>query len=292
MKPFFSIVVPAYNRDSFISRCIESILDQEFENWEAVIVDDGSSDKTRDVILSYKDDRIRYFYKENGGASSARNIGLDRANGKYIAFLDSDDEYKPDHLKAIHRLLADLHFPVCFVCTDYIMNFNGTIVPKETSKFLTVKPNFTNLPYTQATAIHNKAIGSDRFNEELIIREDAEFLDRIRNKSNVDCYRVKNKSVIIHRHSSNITGDDIFVKKEMEKSIYYYIKTRKRFTLKELSKLYEIYSILALHYFRVKKWKLVSSYFLKMILFSPVCLFHYPSLKSTYKRISKLLAPQ
>jgi glycosyltransferase involved in cell wall biosynthesis len=287
MNPFFSVVVPVYNRESLITRCIDSIFNQDFENWELVIVDDGSTDETRNVILSYDDERIRYIYKENGGASSARNVALDNSNGTYIAFLDSDDEYKPDHLSAIFKFLEDNNFPVCFVCTDFIMNYGGRIVHRETSKFLTTKPNFTNLPYTQATAIHKDAIGHDRFNEDLIIREDAEFLDRIRNK--VDCYRVKNKSVILHRHDDSITGNSIFVKKEMEKSIYYYIRTRKRVTMKELSKLYEIYTILSLHYFRKKKSGKILTYVTKMMLLSPVCLFHYPSLKATYNRMIKLL---
>lgn len=287
MNSFFSIVVPVYNREALITRCIDSIINQDFGNWELVIVDDGSTDETRNVILSYDDERVSYIYKENDGASSARNVALNNANGEYIAFLDSDDEYKPDHLSAIHAFLADNDFPSCLVCTDFIMNYDGKIVPRETSKFLTTKPNFTNLPYTQATAIHKDAIGQERFNEDLVIREDAEFLDRIRNK--VDCYRVENKSVILHRHDDSITGNSIFVKKEMEKSIYYYIRTRKRITMKEVSKLFEIYNILSLHYFREKESNKLFTYVIKTMLLSPVCLFHYPSLKATFNRTVKLL---
>jgi glycosyltransferase involved in cell wall biosynthesis len=110
MNPFFSVVVPVYNRESLITRCIDSIFNQDFENWELVIVDDGSTDETRNVILSYDDERIRYIYKENGGASSARNVALDNSNGTYIAFLDSDDEYKPDHLSAILNFLKTIIF--------------------------------------------------------------------------------------------------------------------------------------------------------------------------------------
>lgn len=286
MEPLFSIVIPTYNRDVFISRCIDSILHQEYENWEAIIVDDGSTDKTKSVIHAYDDPRINYFYKENGGVSSARNLGLDNTQGDYIAFLDSDDEYKPNHLKSIYHFLLKNNFPVCFVFTDFIMNFDDKIVERETSEFLTVKPNFTNIPYTQVTAIHKDAIGQDRFNEDLLIREDAEFLDRIRFKT--DCFRIKNKSVIIHRHDDNVTNDSIFVKKEMEKSIYFYIKSRKRFTLNELSKLYEIYSVLSLHHFRNRNTSSLLIYLFKMVSLSPICLFHYPSLKSTLNRISAL----
>lgn len=283
MKPFFSIVIPAYNREDYLNRCLDSILAQKYRNWEAVVVDDGSTDNTRNIVQDYNDDRIRYFYKDNGGASSARNVAIDKSNGKYIAFLDSDDEYKPDHLQSIYNFLEEKGFPVCLVCTDFIVNNRGEIKFGKTEKFLTVRPNFTNLPWIQSTAMHRDAIGSDRLNEDLVFREDHEFLDRIRFK--VPCYRVENHSVIIHRHDSNITGDALLSNKEMEKSIHYYIRTRKRFSVKELSKLYSIYTYLTLHYLREKKRADFGKYFAKMVLISPVCLFHYPSLKSTLNRV-------
>lgn len=286
MNPFFSIIVPAYDRETLISRCIDSILNQEFENWEAVIVDDGSTDETRNVILSYDDERIRYIYKENGGASSARNIALDNTKGKYIAFLDSDDEYKPNHLSAIYSFLEDKNFPVCMVYTDYVKDFGDRIVPKETSEFQVSSPNFTNVPYTPTVALHHKATRIERFNEDLTIREDAEFFDRFRNS--IPCYHVKNKSIVIHRHDGNITNNPIFSKKEKERAIYFYIRTRKRVTMEELSVLYEIYTILSVHYFRGRKRVKTLSYFSKLMLLSPICLFHYPSLKKALTRIRAL----
>lgn len=285
-KPYFSIVIPVYNREDYLNRCLDSILAQKFHHWEAVVVDDGSTDNTRQVVQDYKDERIRYFYKENGGASSARNVAIDRSNGVYIAFLDSDDEYKPDHLQNIFDYLEEKDFPICLVCTDFIVNNKGKITFGKTDKFLTVKPNFSNLPWIQSTAIHRDAIGNDRLNEDLVFREDHEFLNRIRFK--VQCYRVESHSVIIHRHDSNITGDALLANKEMEKSILYYIKTRKKLSLKELTKLYAIYTYLTQHYLREKERTNSAKYFFKMMLLSPVCLFHYPSWKMTLKRIKAI----
>lgn len=89
--PILSVILPTYNRRSIVSRCIDSILAQDFENFELLIVDDGSTDGTNELLKNYTDSRISVFQKENGGVSSARNLGIRNANGRYITFIDSDD---------------------------------------------------------------------------------------------------------------------------------------------------------------------------------------------------------
>ena len=88
-----SIIVPVYNVENTLSRCLDSILRQTFKDYELLLIDDGSTDKSGLICDEYadKDKRIRVFHKINGGASSARNVGLDNAQGKYIGFVDSDD---------------------------------------------------------------------------------------------------------------------------------------------------------------------------------------------------------
>jgi len=88
-----SIVSPVYNSAEFLHETIQSVLDQTYQNWELILVDDGSTDESARVIDEYvKDDnRISYYYKENGGQASARNVGIQKAKGEYISFLDSDD---------------------------------------------------------------------------------------------------------------------------------------------------------------------------------------------------------
>lgn len=93
--PFFSIILPTYNRAHFLPKAIESVLAQTFEDWELVIVDDGSTDNTKEVVASYRDPRIVYIYQENQERSAARNNGISQATGEYICFLDSDDYYLP-----------------------------------------------------------------------------------------------------------------------------------------------------------------------------------------------------
>ena len=97
--PKISVIIPTYNRSSLLKQAIDSVLQQTFNDFEVIVVDDGSTDDTRDVIKQIGDERIRYFYKDNGGASSARNLGLIKAQGEYISFLDSDDLWPENYLE-------------------------------------------------------------------------------------------------------------------------------------------------------------------------------------------------
>ena len=102
MNNLVSIITPSYNSEKFIKDCVNSVLCQTYTNWELLIVDDYSKDNSRDVIslLSLKDERIKsIFLEENVGAAAARNIAIKESNGRYIAFLDSDDIWKSDKLE-------------------------------------------------------------------------------------------------------------------------------------------------------------------------------------------------
>lgn len=98
--PLVSVLMPTYNREKFVGEAIESVLSQTYPNFELLVVDDGSTDKTKSVVQKYlTDPRVKYFYKENGGQSSGRNLGFKNSKGDYIAFLDSDNKWKPEKLK-------------------------------------------------------------------------------------------------------------------------------------------------------------------------------------------------
>ncbi len=99
--PLISVVIPAYNAEQFLDETLESVLSQTYENWECIIVNDGSTDNTEEIAKKWceKDARFRYFYKENSGASDTRNLGIKETRGEYIAFLDADDLYMPNFLE-------------------------------------------------------------------------------------------------------------------------------------------------------------------------------------------------
>jgi tetratricopeptide (TPR) repeat protein len=96
--PKIAVIIPAYNQSQYLGQAIQSVLEQTFKDWEAIVVDDGSSDETRSVALSYPDARLHYIYQENRGLSAARNTGIRNTTAPYLSFLDSDDLFLPEKL--------------------------------------------------------------------------------------------------------------------------------------------------------------------------------------------------
>lgn len=107
MRPFFSIIIPVYNRAHVLGRALASVLSQSCQDFEVVVVDDGSSDDPASVIASFADPRILYIRQRNCGGGAARNAGIDAARGRFVAPLDSDDEFLPGHLDRMKRTLED-----------------------------------------------------------------------------------------------------------------------------------------------------------------------------------------
>ena len=101
----FSIIVPVYNVEKYIYKCIESILNQTYDNFELIVVNDGTKDKSIDVVMQFKDKRIKILNKKNGGLSDARNYGMKYATGDYVWFIDSDDYIESNALKEINKCL-------------------------------------------------------------------------------------------------------------------------------------------------------------------------------------------
>ena len=103
MEKRFSIIVPVYNVEKYLSTCVESILSQTFNNWELILINDGSTDYSGIICDEYKkkDTRIKVFHTENKGVSAARNIGLKNAIGEWIAFIDSDDYMEKNWLEVV-----------------------------------------------------------------------------------------------------------------------------------------------------------------------------------------------
>lgn len=107
--PKFSIIIPLYNAERYIGQCLDSIAEQSYPDFEVIIVDDGSTDNGALIAKSMaeKDPRFVYYYKENGGVSSARNLGIDKAKGEWISFVDADDLLLPDALTTFANLCSD-----------------------------------------------------------------------------------------------------------------------------------------------------------------------------------------
>ena len=93
MEPMISVIIPVYNVEKYLARCIDSVLRQTYHNFEIILVDDGTPDRSGEICDEYaaKDARISVIHKENGGLSSARNAGIEAAKGQWLQFVDSDD---------------------------------------------------------------------------------------------------------------------------------------------------------------------------------------------------------
>lgn len=111
--PFFTVVIPTYNRANSIRAALDSVLAQTFRDFEVVVVDDGSTDNTANVVRELTEPKIRYYYKDNGERAAARNYGVAQAKGRYVNFLDSDDEFYPNHLQAAFDYLSGKSIEVC-----------------------------------------------------------------------------------------------------------------------------------------------------------------------------------
>ncbi len=123
-----SIIMPSYNAEKYIENAINSVLQQTYEHWELLIVDDRSSDRTVEIISDFSDDRIRFFQNEtNCGAAISRNRALREAKGRWIAFLDSDDIWHPEKLERQLSFMRENHY--AFTFTDYRIQLNGEWLP-------------------------------------------------------------------------------------------------------------------------------------------------------------------
>lgn len=155
IEELVSIIVPVYNAEKYLDKCIESILKQSYTNYELLLVDDGSTDMSAGICDSYalKDERIKVFHQNNAGVSSARNKGIQEACGEYITFIDSDDSIQVVHIEGLITGIKKYHCDlamgdVCFVKGNRVWN-NGWIKTEQlisTQEYiLRVKDDFPNV---------------------------------------------------------------------------------------------------------------------------------------------------
>jgi glycosyltransferase involved in cell wall biosynthesis len=190
-KGLISVIVPTYNAEKTIERCINSLTLQSYSNIEIIVVNDGSTDSTGILLeqLAHRDERIRLIHKENGGVSSARNVGLDNAQGEYITFVDSDDWVEIDFLQHMYDMLKRTNADIAAVNLQPIYygsvyHQKYSLIKKEeyVTDFSEILQQCANMEtYTCCVAsklIRNSVIGDIRFNH-LRYAEDAYFNRRV-----------------------------------------------------------------------------------------------------------------
>jgi len=203
--PFFSIVIPVYNRSFFIKEAICSIQNQTFSDWECIVVDDGSTDDGAEIIkqLSEEDNRIKYVYQENAERSVARNNGIRNSNGKYICFLDSDDVFLPIHLQVLFDEIQLKDSPKALFFTNYLLSQQGNIQEQQlpTLKGDVLRYLFYNPIIPARVCIHSNILKEDMFDEEIVIVEDLLLWVRIALKHPV--FQIEQSTVVYNIHDDN-----------------------------------------------------------------------------------------
>jgi glycosyltransferase involved in cell wall biosynthesis len=132
MKDKISIVVPIYNVELYLNKCIESLINQSYKNIEIVLVDDGSPDKCPEICDTWKkkDERIKVIHKKNGGLSDARNFGISNSTGKYICFVDSDDYVNKDYIKKLYTAIIQNNVNISQCGINYVNDSNQLLEQK------------------------------------------------------------------------------------------------------------------------------------------------------------------
>lgn len=126
-NPFFSVIIPTFNRANSLLSTIESVLDQTYEDFEIVIIDDGSTDSTSETVDKFiTDPRVHYHYQDNAERSSARNHGIRKSTGKWICFLDSDDQFLNNHLFSLHEFISENKIDNGIIFNSGYFNTHGT----------------------------------------------------------------------------------------------------------------------------------------------------------------------
>lgn len=118
MQPFYSIIIPLYNKEKAIEKTLKSVFQQSFTDYEVLVINDGSTDKSEEKVKRFSDERLRLISTENRGVSQARNLGISESKGKLVAFLDADDYWFPNHLQSVFQLYQN--FPEAgLLATNY-----------------------------------------------------------------------------------------------------------------------------------------------------------------------------
>ncbi|MBE0500936.1 MAG: glycosyltransferase family 2 protein [Desulfuromonadales bacterium] len=210
--PLVSVVLPTYNRKDIIGRTISSVLQQTFTNLELIIVDDGSTDETREYVESeFVDDRINYLYQLNNGVSSARNTGLNHVNGRYVAFIDSDDQWVETKIEKQLAFFRE-HPEVGLIFCDFaIVSRDGSVldvnhrIPRTESRTLTLREVFLDpylgMPTVMLTRELLASIGG--FDEKLCSAEDVDFFLRAAVKAPIGY--LHEKLVVVNKTEGSLT---------------------------------------------------------------------------------------
>jgi len=201
----FSIIIPSYNRAVFLPKAIESVLAQTYQNWELIIVDDGSTDNTKDVVSQYTDKRIQYVFQHNAERSAARNNGIRHATGDIICFMDSDNYYLPERLENLKASVMKCTHQTAMFYTDIIYHYPEPDVKKhKKGRYFPYPIDYDMLILdviaTPQVCISKEILQKHTFNERFNVGEDMELWFRIAEEFPIEYLKESEPTVIETEH--------------------------------------------------------------------------------------------
>lgn len=228
-----SVIMPVYNAAQFLRDSIESVLNQTEEDFELIIVNDGSTDESEQIILTYSDSRIKYLKKENGGEASARNMGLGHAGGNFIVWQDADDVSLPTRFEVLKRQFN--RDTVGFVHSDFLLvnernqpigYWQSRNIDKQRMLrfFLRIGTAFNN----PSMMLRREVLEGFQYDESLLIGTDSDMI--FQSCRNWDSVHVPEPLVLYRRHSNNLTAQP----DQAEKAAIHVRKFLERHSLEEL----------------------------------------------------------
>ncbi len=212
--PFFTVVVPTYNQAQYLGEALDSLRSQTFQNWEAIVVNDGSTDETRSVMDKYKalDKRFKFFDKENGGVSSALNVGIKNASGEWLCWLSSDDWFEVDKLEVHYNAIKEnpdikffrSHWSLFYEETQKKLE-TGVWLPEPKPEFQVLSYFITNYNHGNSIAIHRSVFETVGFFNETM-RQGQDFDMWLRISSKYESVFINKRTCVTRIHKGQTTN--------------------------------------------------------------------------------------
>ncbi len=281
----FSIIIPTYNRAALISKTILSVLKQTYIDFEIIIVDDGSTDNTKEIIDLIDDSRLSYYYKKNGERGAARNFGAQKAIGEYLTFLDSDDLLLPNYLIEANQFIKRTNANIFFQLFE-VRDTENKLLTRAESKIEDINNQLTfkgNIFACQGAFINREIFNKYKFIEDrsLAGSEDYELWLRINASEKIQCNPIVTSYLIEHEERSVLNFNPRQLIKRKELMLNYLFKDEKanKYYSPYKNVLYSnAYSYISLHLILANYKKTGIKYYLKALIKRPLLFFNRKSL--------------
>ena len=304
--PFFSIIIPTYNRAHLIADALHSILKQEITDWEVIVIDDASTDNTKAIVESFKEAKFQYFRNEkNLERSISRNRGIEKSKGTYICFLDSDDYFLPNHLSSLQQTILAQQNPIAFYFVDILTKKNNVIekrVKENINKYAHMLPFLLqNFIVPAQVCIHANILKKHRFdeNEKILVIEDIELWLRIAAEFPVVATNQYTAVEVYHDNNSTARKNNVAINQINGLDVIFSNATVSKFIPTNLkNEAYgHRYYLMAMYYqYSGEKWSMIKS-LVKSFFYHPthfdfkgkavMLLYAIPGIKTLKQSISK-----